>query len=98
MSVVPPPSLRRVAGISVASAARPKEEPMNRANVLGIVFGSLIAVGACAREASPAKDVEPPGLAVGQQLFPTTASVTEYATWGKERSGGTVVRSAHADL
>lgn len=71
---------------------------MTRAIVHGIVFGSLVALGACAREAPAAKDTEARGLPVGEQIFPTSASVTEYTTWGKERSGADVQRTTHADL
>ena len=72
---------------------------MTRKLVSGIVFGSLIALGACARDASHAKDGEPePGVAVGDQMFPATASVTEYATWGQEKTVGVMQRSTDYDV
>jgi len=69
---------------------------MTRTVVSGIVFGSLIALGACAKEAH-VKDAEP-GFPVGDQVFPTVAGVTEYATWGKDRAADTVQRSADFDV
>ncbi|HEY0480994.1 MAG TPA: hypothetical protein VGD37_25940 [Kofleriaceae bacterium] len=73
---------------------------MTRTVVHGIALGSLIALGACARDVSHSKEGDPaePGFPVGDQVFPAIASVTEYATWGVDQHGGTVQRSADADL
>jgi hypothetical protein len=72
---------------------------MTKTAIHGIVFGSLIALGACANS-SHGKDDHPeaPGFAVGDQVFPTTASVTEYMTFGKQKTDAAIQRSTDYDL
>jgi hypothetical protein len=75
--------------------------------VHGIVAGSLIMLGACAKDEARAKDeppptqaerVAPPGLAVGDQVFPSVASVTEYTTYGQDRNALAMQHSAQNDV
>ncbi|HEX7835810.1 MAG TPA: hypothetical protein VF469_00020, partial [Kofleriaceae bacterium] len=63
-----------------------------------MICGSLIALGACASSHSKDEHSEAPGFAVGDQVFPTTASVTEYMTFGKEKTADAMQRSADLDL
>lgn len=58
---------------------------MNRTMACKLVVGSLLALGACAKNGPTSDDT--PGFPVGDQIFPTVAAVTEYATWGTDRNG-----------
>jgi hypothetical protein len=69
---------------------------MNRTMVRGIVFGSLLALGACAKTTAGIDDT--PGFPVGDQIFPTVAAVTEYATWGTDRNGVAVHSGGAVEL
>ncbi len=71
---------------------------MPRTIVHGIVCGSLIVLGACTGSHTKDDHPETPGFAVGDQVFPADAAVTEYTTWGKAKTADTIQRAADYDL
>jgi len=63
----------------------------------GLLLGALVTLVACAKDEARAKD-DGPGIAVGDQVFPSVASSTEYTTWSKQRGATAVQRSADFDV
>ncbi len=65
-----------------------------------VVLGSLLAMSGCAHEDSTSRDEvsASAGLAVGDQVFPAVPTVTEYATWGKQKADAQPSRTTEADV